>query len=89
MVWETTDKLKHLQPEQATKNHDQDAANEREKSRHRRRTPEHQDELQHDRQATNREILERQENRQEQSDDAQGTEQELANVWQDEDEAVS
>ena len=70
MVWETTDKPVNLQPERATKNHDRDAANEREKSRHRRRTPECQDELRHDTQATSHETTEKKESRREQSDDA-------------------
>jgi hypothetical protein len=96
MVWssaktadrETTDKLNcppkyrrvNLQPAQATKNRDQDAANEREKSRHRRRTPEHRNALLDSMRATNHETLEKQENRQAQSDDAQETEQEQANA---------
>lgn len=87
MVWETTDKLNCLQPERVTKNHDQDAANEKEKSRHRRRTPECQDELRHDTQATSHETTEKKESRQEQNDDGQETEQEQANAWQDEGEA--
>lgn len=87
MTWTATDKPVNLRPERVTKNHDRDAANEREKSRHRRRTPECQDELRHDTQATSHETTEKKENRQAQSDDGQETEQAQATAWQGEDEA--
>lgn len=71
MVWETTDKLNCLRPEQATKNHGQAEASERERNRHRTRTPRHQDALRNDTQATSHETTEKKESRQAQSDDAQ------------------